>query len=63
MYANVLKFHIWIPHEKIGDLYFFFLVLISNISQKVFELKKYFVGVMARCNFWLFNLVAFMCIA
>ena len=23
MYANVLKFHIWIPHEKIGDPYFF----------------------------------------
>ena len=23
MYANVLKIHIWIPHEKIGDLYFF----------------------------------------
>ena len=21
MYANVLKFHIWIPHEKIGDPY------------------------------------------
>ena len=20
MYANVLKFHIWIPHDKIGDL-------------------------------------------
>ena len=19
MYANVLKFHIWIPHEKLGD--------------------------------------------
>ena len=24
MYANVLKFHIWIPHEKIGDPYFFY---------------------------------------
>ena len=23
MYANVLKFHIWIPHEKIGDRIFF----------------------------------------
>ena len=23
MYANVLKFHIWIPHEKIDDLHFF----------------------------------------
>ena len=23
MYANVLKFHIWIPHEKIGVPYFF----------------------------------------
>ena len=22
MYANVLKFCIWIPHEKIGDPYF-----------------------------------------
>ena len=27
MYANVLKFHIWIPHEKIGDLYFFVIKL------------------------------------
>ena len=24
MYANVLKFYIWIPHENIGDPYFFF---------------------------------------
>ena len=23
MYANVLKFHVLIPHEKLGDLYFF----------------------------------------
>ena len=23
MYANVLKFRIWIPHENIGDPYFF----------------------------------------
>ena len=23
MYAIVLKFHTWIPHEKLGDLYFF----------------------------------------
>ena len=23
MYADVLKFHIWIPREKIGDPYFF----------------------------------------
>ena len=23
MYANVLKIHITIPHEKIGDAYFF----------------------------------------
>ena len=23
MYANVLKFHILIPHENIGDPYFF----------------------------------------
>ena len=25
MYANVLKFHILIPHEKIGDPYFFLI--------------------------------------
>ena len=30
MYANVLKFHIWIPHEKIGDPYFFLIQIISN---------------------------------
>ena len=23
MYANVLKFLLWIPHENIGDHYFF----------------------------------------
>ena len=23
VYARVLKFHIWIPHGKIADLYFF----------------------------------------
>ena len=30
MYANVLKFHIWIPHEKIGDPYFFLIQIISH---------------------------------
>ena len=29
MYANVLKFHILIPHEKIGDSYFFLFPIIS----------------------------------
>ena len=29
MYANVLKFHILIPHEKIGDPYFFLIPIIS----------------------------------
>ena len=33
MYANVLKFHIWIAHEKIGDLYFFFLSELSPILE------------------------------
>ena len=28
MYANVLKFHILIPHEKIGDPYFFLIPII-----------------------------------
>ena len=23
MHARVLKFHVWIPHEKIADTYFF----------------------------------------
>ena len=23
MHAGVLKFHVWIPHEKIADTYFF----------------------------------------
>ena len=27
MYINVLKFHIWIPHEKNGDQYFFLLII------------------------------------
>ena len=29
MYANVLKFYILIPHEKIGDPYFFLIPIIS----------------------------------
>ena len=33
MYANGLKFHIWIPHEKIGDSYFFFLSELSPILE------------------------------
>ena len=30
MYANVLKFHIWIPYENIGDPYFFLIRIISH---------------------------------
>ena len=30
MYANVLKFHIGIPHEKISDPYFFLIRIISR---------------------------------
>ena len=33
MYANVLKFHIWIPHKTIGDPYFFFLSQLSPILE------------------------------
>ena len=33
MYANVLKIYIWIPHEKIGDQYFFFLSELSPILE------------------------------
>ena len=33
MYANVLKFHILIPHEKIGDPYFFLIPIISPILE------------------------------
>ena len=33
MYANVLKFHILIPHEKIGDPVFFFLSQLSPILE------------------------------
>ena len=29
MHARVLKFHIWIPHGKIADPYFFFLSELS----------------------------------
>ena len=48
VYANVLKFHIWIPHEKIGDPYFsysnylpFYSYFPCNkiTSQNVFELE------------------------
>ena len=34
MYANVLKFHILIPHEKMGDPYFFSY---PNCGQAVLE--------------------------
>ena len=30
MYANVLKMHMWIPHENIGDLYFFLIRIIAH---------------------------------
>ena len=33
MYAYVLKFHIWIPHKKIGNPYFFFLSKLSHILE------------------------------
>ena len=32
VHARVLKFHIWIPHGKIADLYFFFFFLVRVIS-------------------------------
>ena len=34
MHANVLKIHIWIPHEKIDDPYF------TNIYHHVLPLKE-----------------------
>ena len=30
MFANVLKFHIWIPGEKIDDPYFFLILIIFH---------------------------------
>ena len=32
MYANVLKIHIWIPHEKIGDQYFFLTQIVNPLG-------------------------------
>ena len=32
MYAYVLKFHILIPHEKIGDLFFFLFCFLSQFA-------------------------------
>ena len=32
MYANVLKFHILIAHEKIDDSYFFLIPIISYLE-------------------------------
>ena len=37
MYINVLKFHIWIPHEKIGDPYFFGWVFQKKRFGQVFQ--------------------------
>ena len=39
VYANVLKFHIWIPHGKIGDPYFSFLSELSPILE-LFPIDK-----------------------
>ena len=33
MDASVLKFHIWIPHEKKDDLYFFFYSELCPFSE------------------------------
>ena len=33
MYANVLKFHIWIPDENIGDRFFYILSKLSPILE------------------------------
>ena len=44
MYANVLKFHVLIPHEKIGDSYFFLIPIISFLELFPFDkitLKSY----------------------
>ena len=44
MYANVLKFHVLIPHEKIGDPYFFLIPIISCLELFPFDkitLKSY----------------------
>ena len=40
MYANVLKFHILIPHEKIGDPYFFLIQIISYFRDIYFPIDK-----------------------
>ena len=37
MYANVLKFHIWIPHENMADPYFFFLSELPPILEYRFD--------------------------
>ena len=37
MYANVLKFHILIPHEKIGDPYFFLIPIVSFLELFPFD--------------------------
>ena len=50
LHARVLKFHIWIPHEKIADTYFFFelwpfekcgLNLVSKLSEKLLKLEPW----------------------
>ena len=38
MYANILKFHILIPHEQTGDSYFFLIPIISYF--RVFPFDK-----------------------
>ena len=37
MYANVLKFHILFPHEKIGDPYFFLIPIIPYLELFPFD--------------------------
>ena len=41
MYANVLKFHILIPHEKIGDPYFFLFPILEIFPFDKITLKSH----------------------
>ena len=63
MYANILEFHIWIPHEKIGDPYFFFLSELSPILEFFNQLNEMLLELLPFAISSLLILLLFLCIA
>ena len=50
MHATVLKFLIWIPHEKIDDTYFFFSAGLCPFSELLPFEKKYICNLVSKIS-------------